>query len=101
TNQYIMVLKHNAIEILHNGMKVAHRTKCDHPNGSLFGYDQGFFAISHPAHYDIAAEHAWILPFVPLCLLWKCSIGWLLLRLTHNPNSTLVSTTNDLVSSVT
>lgn len=73
-----MVLKHNAIEIVHGRMKVAHRTKCYRQNGSLFGHDQRFFAISHPAHYDIAAEHAWILPFVPLCFSLETLVGWLL-----------------------
>ena len=44
-----MVLKDNAIEILHGGMKVAHRRKSYRQNGSLFGSDRRFFAISHPA----------------------------------------------------
>ena len=57
------------------GMKVAHR-KSYRQNGSLFGSDRRFFAISHPDHYDRAAEHAWILPFVPLCFTLEM-IDWL------------------------
>jgi len=57
-------------------MKVAHRRKSYRQNGSLFGSDRRFFAISHPAHYDRAAEHAWILPFVPLCFTLE-TLDWL------------------------
>ena len=38
--------------------------------------DRRVFAISHPAHYDIAAEHAWILPLVPLCFTLE-TLDWL------------------------
>jgi hypothetical protein len=43
-----MVLRDDAIEILHGEMKVATEEKNLLQSGSLFGSDRRFFAISHP-----------------------------------------------------
>lgn len=82
-NQYIMVLKYNAVGIRHGGMKVAHRRKSYRQNGSLFGSDRRLFAILTP---PTTTERPSMPGFSRSCrfvLLWKGSIAWLVLRISY------------------